>query len=380
VADPGDPGRTPAEPRVLIGLEFALTNALGEFASPIEGSITVDAIEASAEPGSGTAGTSSPTGFAAIGPGLINGWRWQEADQSNTLTSIGTGQSATLSRASQFASHGDVDVRVVPKPPEDESIPTIAGDQLLAVAGSEVGQTIHASVGGTAVDLRVTSHDPEFPTIDPTTPFAIVDAPTLGLVTYLDGNGFAGTSEWWLQTDPGASTAVAAAVAASTLQSRSIVDRAQVVASLDSDPVGLGTLGALLLGSIAATAFAVVGFLVGASVATRERLGEFALLRALGLAPRQLWRWLAAENAFLLAVGVLAGTGIGLLLAWLIVPATLLGASGEPVVPAPTLQIPWPLIGLVYAAAMALLVATVLFVGRPLPNRSVAAILRAAEE
>jgi predicted lysophospholipase L1 biosynthesis ABC-type transport system permease subunit len=230
------------------------------------------------------------------------------------------------------------------------------------------------------VELRVTGHAPDFPTVAPATPFALVDAPTLGLLTYLDDNGIGGRTEWWLRTDPGASTSVATALAASALPSSSIVDRARVLASLDSDPVGLGTLGALLLGSVAATAFAVIGFLVGASVATRERLGEFALLRALGLAPRQLWRWLAAENAFLLALGVLAGTAIGLLLGWLIVPATLLGASGEPVVPAPILEVPWPLIGLVYVAAAGLLVATILFVGRPLPGRSVAAILRATAE
>jgi hypothetical protein len=366
-----------ADPRVLIGLELSLTNALGQFANPIEGSIALTGVAVSTEQGTATA---EPAEWAPLGLATVGVWRWQEADGRGSLEDIASGPSATLPNESDFASLGEVEVRLSPNPPDDTSIPTIAGDQLLAVTGSDVGQTLGASVGGVPVELRVTGHAPDFPTVAPATPFALVDAPTLGLLTYLGDNGVGGRTEWWLRTDPGASTSVATALAASALPSSSIVDRARVLASLDSDPVGLGTLGALLLGSVAATAFAVIGFLVGASVATRERLGEFALLRALGLAPRQLWRWLAAENAFLLALGVLAGTAIGLLLGWLIVPATLLGASGEPVVPAPILEVPWPLIGLVYVAAAGLLVATILFVGRPLPGRSVAAILRATAE
>ena len=41
----------------------------------------------------------------------------------------------------------------------------------------------------------------------------------------------------------------------------------------------------------------------------QERLGEFALLKALGVAPRQLLTWLTAEGAALLFVGLVAGVG-----------------------------------------------------------------------
>jgi ABC-type antimicrobial peptide transport system permease subunit len=123
-----------------------------------------------------------------------------------------------------------------------------------------------------------------------------------------------------------------------------------------------------------------VGFLVGSSVAANERVGEFALLRALGLSQGQLSRWLAAEAAFLLALGVVAGTAIGLLLGWLIVPSTLLSPTGSPLVPTPELQIPWSLVALAYAGAVLLLLATIVVVGRPLPGRRVATVLRAAEE
>ena len=130
-------------------------------------------------------------------------------------------------------------------------------------------------------------------------------------------------------------TAIAALVAEPPFDASSVVDRTAVQASLVGDPLGLGVIGILGLGSIAALVFAAVGLLVTTSVSTQERLGELALLKALGVAPRQLLSWLTAEGAALLFVGLLAGVGLGLVLAWLALPFATLTASGEAPVPAP---------------------------------------------
>jgi len=372
IGDSTEPAAQPAEPRVLIGLELVLTNAFGQFLSPISGSLTITGIDG----GTGTAASWTPLAIDAA-----RGWSWEESD-GGALTTLSNGLVGKIPAPADDTQPnlGDVSMRFVPPQPQSDAIPAIAGSQLLAVTGSKVGDTLSAGAAGEDVTMKVIGQVTEFPTVQPDVPFAIVDGPTLALVSYLEGTGTGNVTEWWLSTRPGASTEVATAVAAAGIRTSSIVDRAAVLAALESDPVGLGTLGALLLGSLAAAAFAVVGFLVGASVAARERVGEFALLRALGLSGGQLTRWLATENAFLLALGVLAGTGIGVLLGWLIVPVTLLGSTGAPVVPTPTLEIPWDLIALVYAGAVLLLVATVAVVGRPLPGRTVAVVLRAAEE
>ncbi|HET9615275.1 MAG TPA: ABC transporter permease, partial [Candidatus Limnocylindrales bacterium] len=217
-------------------------------------------------------------------------------------------------------------------------------------------------------------------TVLPSTPFAIVDGPSLDLIDYLQTGNVPSAAEWWLSARPGSVPAVVAAVSTSPFPAAMVIDRASTLAALESDPIGLATLGALILGSLAAAAFAIVGFMVGASVSTRERLGEFALLRALGLSGRQLTSWLAAEQAFLLGVGLVAGVAIGLLLGALIVPETLLGPSGATVVPVPRIVVPWPLLGGVGLGALALLAVTVLLVGRPLPGRRIAAILRTSAE
>ena len=71
---------------------------------------------------------------------------------------------------------------------------------------------------------------------------------------------------------------------------------------------------------MAAALFAVVGFMVSAAVSARERITEFALLRALGLSSGQLSVWLSLENAALAAVSLATGTVLGLVIAWVVLP------------------------------------------------------------
>mgnify|MGYP006176450989 CR=1 FL=1 len=57
-------------------------------------------------------------------------------------------------------------------------------------------------------------------------------------------------------------------------------------------------IGVLTIGVVAAGLFAVVGFVVSAAVSARERVTEFALLRALGLSsPRVIFRHCARVSA-----------------------------------------------------------------------------------
>ncbi len=367
-------GAGPAWPRRLIGLEFTLASPFPFFANPITGTLHVTGLDTS------LAGPSGSEAWTALSLDPAASWQWEEANSTGVLNAVGTGPGAvTLSDNDAFASNV-VPLRFVPPAPDDPAIPAIGGDRLLALTASDVGQILHARSGGVDIALRIVGHTLEFPTLQPDAPFVIVDGPTLAMEQYLMGGSPPTPSEWWLATKPGESGSVAATLGGPAFHSQAVLERASLLAGLENDPVGLGTLGALLLGSLAAAVFAIVGFLVGASVSTRERLTEFALLRALGLSRRQLAGWLAIEHGFLLGVGVVAGTAIGLILAWLIVPATLVGSNGEPVVPVPLLLVPWPLVALTYAIALGLLGATVALFGRPLPGHSVATILRAAED
>jgi len=125
---------------------------------------------------------------------------------------------------------------------------------------------------------------------------------------------------------------------------------------------------------------AAIGFVASAVVSTRERLGEFALLRAMGLSPAQLAAWLTIENTFLLAAGVLAGTGLGLLLAWLVLPFVTLTADGRSVVPPLLIEIPWPAIVAVALGALMALVVAVVVIGGVLRRVAVSGVLRSGQD
>ncbi|MFD0479180.1 FtsX-like permease family protein [Nonomuraea thailandensis] len=110
---------------------------------------------------------------------------------------------------------------------------------------------------------------------------------------------------------------------------------------------------------MAALVFAVLGFLVNATVAARERLAEFAILRALGVSSRQVLGMLAVEQAFVVGLSLAAGTGLAVVVGVLVVPHIVLTGQAAAVTPGVVLDIPWAVTGLMLALVAALLFAIV---------------------
>ena len=258
-------------------------------------------------------------------------------------------------------------------------IPALADSAFLARTGGAVGERVGATMFGTRVTLSLVGQVDAFPPIDPSTPLLVVDRLALDLARLGAGATLPDTDEWWVATSPGSAATVAAVAAAAPIGA-SVVNREQVLADLESDPLGLGVLGILGLGSVAALLFAAVGFLVSATVSTAERLGELALLKALGMSPRQLQVWLSMESVSLLVIGLVAGTGLGLVLAWLALPFATMTPTGEPPVPAPVVVVPPDAAVPTVVLAVLLVAATYLLVRRQLPAARTSAVLRARDE
>ncbi|GAA3139521.1 ABC transporter permease [Nonomuraea salmonea] len=161
-------------------------------------------------------------------------------------------------------------------------------------------------------------------------------------------------TEWWLGTDdPGAATA---ALKSHPEWDVTVLDQRALAATLQDDPLASGLQGALMLGFLAALVFAALGFLVNAAVAARERMAEFAILRALGVSPRQVFGMLAMEQAFVVGLSLLAGTGLAIVVGELVVPHIVLTGQAAAVTPGVLLDIPWAA-----TALMLVLVTAVLF-------------------
>ena len=260
-------------------------------------------------------------------------------------------------------------------------LPILVNPAFLARSGAVIGDEIHAIVYGIPFRLTITGSVEAFPPMGPATPFVLTGARSLALARFAAGASLVETDEWWLSTRPGVAPGpIVTALAADPVGAAGIVDRAGLLADLSGDPLGLGVIGILGLGSIASLLFAAIGFLLTSTVSTSERLGEFALLKALGLSPRQLLAWLAVENVALLVVGIGAGIGLGMVLAWMALPFATMTAAGSPPVPSPVVVIPVDALLPILAMAAILVVISSIIVRGQLPAARTGAVLRAGDE
>jgi hypothetical protein len=229
------------------------------------------------------------------------------------------------------------------------AIPAVVTVPFLEATGRSVGDSVSIDVAGVRRTFEIVDAVSAFPTIEATLPAIIADLPTIAMLRY-EGSGLAEPAgEWWLDLDD-ATTSTAHAdlvevLLADPIGSRTVLSQVDRARALETDPVALGIIGALGIGAVAAALFAIVGFTVSAGVSARERVTEFALLRALGLSSGQLSRWLSLENAVLAAVSLVAGTALGLLIAWIVLPFVSVTRDARTPYPPVTLDVPWSVIG-----------------------------------
>ena len=110
-----------------------------------------------------------------------------------------------------------------------------------------------------------------------------------------------------------------------------------------------GLFGLLSVGFVAAALLTVLGFLLYALFSFRRRFIELGVLRAIGLSARQMTAFLAWELAFLILMGVVAGTGLGAWVSGLFIPYLQIGVGPSAHTPPFVVEIAWSAIVRIYA-------------------------------
>lgn len=121
----------------------------------------------------------------------------------------------------------------------------------------------------------------------------------------------------------------------------------------EQSPERQGVLGLLSVGFLGAAVLTVIGFLLHVLFSFRQRFIEIGMLRSIGLSMRQLTALLAAELAFLILIGGLIGTGLGILASLFFVPYSQAGNSIPPFL----VEIAWPAMIRIYGLFTGLFVA-----------------------
>jgi putative ABC transport system permease protein len=114
-------------------------------------------------------------------------------------------------------------------------------------------------------------------------------------------------------------------------------------------PQRQGLFGVLSVGFFAAGLLTVLGFLLYALFSFRRRFIELGVLRAIGLSYGQMVSYLAWELAFLILMGIGAGTFLGVGTASWFIPYMQLGYGEAAYIPPYVIQISWPAILQIYS-------------------------------
>jgi hypothetical protein len=344
------------------------------------GSVDLVSVEASSVAAGGAGWVAVPVDPQAPG------WQWRQIDQQKDVIYTPTPErpgrvSIGHDRAipGGEAGFGTTTFRLGAGLPEDVALPAIASTSFLAQTGNAVGDSLLISSLGVPVRIRILAATDLFAPLDPAVPFVVTDLAAYDAIQLAATGQTRQADEWWLSVDPGQAAAVLDRLRQPAASARSVIGRDELARDLSTDPVPLGLIGILGLGSVAAMLFAGIGFLVSSTVSTSQRLAEFALLRALGLSTGQLALWLSIESIFLLVVGLVAGSLLGLVLAWLVLPFATLTQTGAVPIPAPVVVIPWEAIVPVYLAAVLLFIVSIWLVRRQLPDVRISGVLRAGQ-
>jgi len=260
-----------------------------------------------------------------------------------------------------------------------EPVPVVATAPFLEATASAVGDELRTQIGGIDRQVRITGAIRAFPTVDPSQPALLMDYRTLALLRFEGSDAADPAQEWWF--------AIAASEPGPTMDrlrdpsigSRSVVGFVERNQALATDPVALGIIGVLSIGVTAAAVFAVVGFIASAAVSARERVGEFALLRALGLSSGQLSGWLSLENATLAISSLVAGSALGLVVAWVALPFVTVTQDADPPFPPVEVAVPWGTIAALEAIGIVALSAAVVVLAWLLRRIGMTSALRIGE-
>jgi uncharacterized membrane protein len=261
-----------------------------------------------------------------------------------------------------------------------DAVPVIVNRAFLAATASAAGDTISVTVDGALRRLLISGVVESFPTTDPARPLLVIDEPTLGLLRLQGSGSTTSPDEWWITTTGGDAEGLTGMLRSSPFDSADVLTVVDRTRSLSTDPVALGIIGALTLGFMATGLFAVVGLTVSAAVSARQRRTEFALLRAIGLSGRQLSGSLWLENGSLVLVSLLAGTCLGLLIGWLVLPFVTVTQQAMAPMPPVVVHVPWDRILLLDVASAVALGVAVVVIGGVLRRLGVGAALRMGED
>jgi ABC-type antimicrobial peptide transport system permease subunit len=227
-------------------------------------------------------------------------------------------------------------------------IPALASRGFIEATGLKVGDVTKIFVSQVFLDVEIAGTFDLFPTLEDTRKNAalIVDGPTIGAV--INGHP-AGPLQYpgeiWLDGGSQDIEGVRAALQKGNF-SAGLVSFEQLREAQQKDPlVAAGWEGILFISFAAILILSAIGFLIYSYLTAQRRTLEFAVLRTMGFSKRQIAGVVSFEQFFVIGLGMVAGTLMGMRLGSLMIRYMGLTETGDEVVPPMVLEISWFTVG-----------------------------------
>ena len=156
-----------------------------------------------------------------------------------------------------------------------------------------------------------------------------------------------------------------------------VYDREKILASTEVDPLmDAGWLALLIISFVVVLSLSCIGFLLHSFVSLRDREGQFALLRSMGLSTNQLAALIWLEQTLVVIVGLILGSWMGRQVGSTIMTFMDHDDTGGRVLPPFTMDIEWTSLVITYvmiAIVFSLIISGVLWVVK---RQSIQQVLR----
>lgn len=217
-----------------------------------------------------------------------------------------------------------------------------------AIVDSTAWSTLHLGIGtqftltdangtlkfttiGRVEHIPTVSDSAEFSSATLSSGGILLDYRTYGDIAEKVNNSYIPQNVVWLRTheDGAALASVRTSIGGGLQLLNQVSDRRAMIATLSNDPLYLALIGLLTLGAATVLVLALLGSLIVSWLNAHGRLANFAVLRALGTAPRQVAGVLTWEQCIVYVTALILGVFFGFLLAVVALPALIFTSVGS---------------------------------------------------
>ena len=269
-----------------------------------------------------------------------------------------------------FYSFGQLNPKAVPgiyRSPSGGPLPVVASRSFTESLGIEVDDTFVGSVNDRLVPMVVSDTVQYFPTMEQrANGFLIADFDLLlQHLNVIEPQSAVTPNELFIALASGAGPEVRARIRESSGIGLEVHDRESISEAFELNPLVTAGWRAVALVSLAVVAFtALTGIVTYLLFFSDKNRGEMGVVRALGLAHRQMLNLLAVEHLLIAVVGMGLGTWAGLRMSAMMVPLVSLAESGGEVLPPILVTTNWLTISVLYVGVAATFATMLYFLNR----------------